>query len=61
MTYRLLVKLDVFLLVSIKNAVFWAVILLMEETGLHEVVTALHNIPEDRPSSTHPPIFSSDV
>jgi len=55
------VKLDVYLLVSIKNTVFWAVILLMEETGSHEVVTALHNIPEDRPSSTHPPIFSYDV
>jgi len=48
------VKLDVFLLVSIENPVFWAVILLMKETGLHEVFTALHNIPEDRPYPTHP-------
>jgi len=32
-------------------------ILLMEETGLHEMVTALHNIPEARPSPTHLSFF----
>ena len=45
---------EVYLLVSIKNTVFCAVILVMEETGLHVVVTALYNIPEDGPSPAHP-------